>query len=95
MANDVQRTVEESNSFGQASGIEVEAPTLFDEVSIGEPFNPDDIDVATRSMTIDLLLSRIKSDASRRSIEKLFQSNTAQLTLKCKSFNSTFQNAQH
>lgn len=63
MTDDVKANLEESNSFGEANGIEVEAPTLFDEVPIGEPFNPDDIDVATRSMTIDLLLSRIRSDA--------------------------------
>jgi hypothetical protein len=60
------KALEESNSFGEASGVELEAPmapTLFDEVPIGEPFNPDDIDVATRTMTIDLLLSRIGAGA--------------------------------
>jgi Protein of unknown function DUF262 len=57
------KTLEERTSFGETNGIEVEAPTLFDEVTIGDPFNPDDIDVATRSMTIDLILSRIESGA--------------------------------
>ncbi len=55
---------EEGTSFGTSSGVELELPAVdaFD-VSIAEPFNPDDIDVTTRSMTIDLLLSRIRSGA--------------------------------
>ncbi|MCK1542120.1 hypothetical protein IVB12_09070 [Bradyrhizobium sp. 179] len=63
MTSDVKVALEESTSFGEASGIEVEARPLLEDVAIGEPFNPDDIDVATRSMTIDLLLSRIAADA--------------------------------
>jgi len=63
MAEDGKAGLEESNSFGEASGIEVELRSLFEDVAIGEPFNPDDIDVATRSMTIDLLLSRIAARA--------------------------------
>lgn len=53
----------ENTSFGESSGVELEKGQLSDEVLIGEPFNPDEIDVATRNMTIDLLLSRIDSKA--------------------------------
>ncbi|MET4072335.1 hypothetical protein ABID58_007164 [Bradyrhizobium sp. S3.2.6] len=63
MASDGKLGLEESTSFGEASGIEVEVRPRFEDVAIGEPFNPDDIDVATRSMTIDLLLSRIAARA--------------------------------
>ncbi len=53
---------EEDTSFGTPSGVERELPS--DDVSdlrIAEPFDPDDIEVSTRSMTIDLLLSRIRT----------------------------------
>ncbi|TAV40569.1 DUF262 domain-containing protein [Rhizobium leguminosarum] len=55
---------EEDTSFGTPSGVESELAS--DDVSdlrIAEPFDPDDIEVATRSMTIDLLLSRIRDNA--------------------------------
>lgn len=52
-------SVEEGTSFGTASGVEQEAPSDALDLQIAEPFNPDEIEVATRSMTIDLLLSRI------------------------------------
>lgn len=55
---------DEGTSFGTPSGIEKELPSdTGNDLQIAEPFNPDDIDVATRSMTIDLLLSRIRSKA--------------------------------
>ena len=57
------RTIEEGTSFGLPSGVEQELPPDSSDLQIAEPFNPEDIDVATRSMTIDLLLSRIRSDA--------------------------------
>lgn len=61
---DSQRITEEGTSFGTPSGIERELPSeTVDDLQIAEPFNPDDIDVTTRSMTIDLLLSRIRSKA--------------------------------
>ncbi|KFE34654.1 DUF262 domain-containing protein [Thioclava atlantica] len=61
---DAQRMTEEGTSFGTPSGIERELPSeTVDDLQIAEPFNPDDIDVTTRSMTIDLLLSRIRSKA--------------------------------
>lgn len=55
----VKSAVEEGTSFGIANGVEQELPSDTGELQIAEPFNPDDIEVATRSMTIDLLLSRI------------------------------------
>lgn len=61
---DPQRVTEEGTSFGAPSGVEQELPSEAGaELLIAEPFNPDDIDVTTRSMTIDLLLSRIRSKA--------------------------------
>lgn len=53
----------ENTSFGESSGVELEKAQSTDELLIGEPFNPDEIDVGTRNMTIDLLLSRIESEA--------------------------------
>ena len=53
--------MEEGTSFGTPSGVEQEQPSDTSDLRIAEPFNPDDIEVATRSMTIDLLLSRIKA----------------------------------
>lgn len=61
---DPQRVTEEGTSFGTPSGVERELPSeTGNDLQIAEPFNPDDIDVTTRSMTIDLLLSRIRSKA--------------------------------
>lgn len=53
--------VEELNSAGQASGIELEAEGELD--TIDQPFDPERIEVGTRSMTVDLLMSRIRSGA--------------------------------
>lgn len=51
---------EQVDLLGQKTGVEREAPA--DEVErIAEPFDPDNIDVVTRSMTVDLLLSRTGS----------------------------------
>lgn len=60
---DAKSAVEEGTSFGTPSGVEQELPADATELQIAEPFNPEEIDVATRSMTIDLLLSRIRSKA--------------------------------
>jgi hypothetical protein len=60
---DAKRAIEEGTSFGLPSGVEQEQPPDSSDLQIAEPFNPEDIDVATRSMTIDLLLSRIRSNA--------------------------------
>lgn len=43
-------------------GVEEEQPNSDEQERIAEPFNPDDIDVITRSMTVDLLLSRTESE---------------------------------
>jgi len=51
---------EQTDAKGEGTGVEEEAAGT-DLEKIAEPFDPDDIDVATRSMTVDLLLSRAKS----------------------------------
>lgn len=51
---------EQLDMLGQKTGVEQEAPAEESE-RIAEPFDPDDIDVVTRSMTVDLLLSRTAS----------------------------------
>ncbi len=62
--SETPKVPEEGTSFATWSGVEQELPSdSSSELVIAEPFNPDDIDVATRSMTIDLLLSRIRSKA--------------------------------
>ncbi len=55
---DVQDEVRASD--GKPSGIELEAEQV---VAIAQPFDPEKIEVSTRTMTVDLLLSRIKSGA--------------------------------
>lgn len=60
---DVRGLVEGSTSFGTASGVEQELPLEQGDLLIAEPFDPDAIEVSTRSMTIDLLLSRIRDHA--------------------------------
>lgn len=49
------------NTVGEESGIEREVDGYTD--AIAQPFDPERIDVVTRSMTVDLLMSRIKSGA--------------------------------
>lgn len=51
---------EQLDMLGQSTGVEQEASAEESE-RIAEPFDPDDIDVVTRSMTVDLLLSRTAS----------------------------------
>ncbi|WP_343501770.1 MULTISPECIES: DUF262 domain-containing protein [Roseobacteraceae] len=52
---------EQLDLLGHTTGIEKEAPDEQVE-RIAEPFDPDDIDVVTRTMTVDLLLSRTGSN---------------------------------
>ncbi|SFN34753.1 DUF262 domain-containing protein [Dokdonella immobilis] len=52
---------QELNSTGEASGIEQESTS--DGNAIAQPFDPERIEVGTRSMTVDLLMSRIRSGA--------------------------------
>lgn len=54
----VPKAQEEHDSRGLTTGLEVE-----DSGDIAKPFDPEDIDVFTKPMTIDLLLSRIRSKA--------------------------------
>lgn len=49
---------EELNSDGQAAGVEREDLTLAEDIN--EPFDPALIDVVTRTMTVDLLLARLR-----------------------------------
>lgn len=58
---EVADSLELPDSEGNASGIEREADEAVD--AIEQPFDPEQIDVITRSMTVDLLMSRIKSGA--------------------------------
>lgn len=52
-------SVEELDSLGQATGVEVEE--VDSAPSIREPFDPEKIDVITRNPTVDLLLSRLRN----------------------------------
>ncbi|MCX5514326.1 DUF262 domain-containing protein [Kaistia algarum] len=54
--------IEHVDMFGRATGIEDDQPAADSNEKIAEPFDPDDIDVVTRSMTVDLLLSRTESE---------------------------------
>lgn len=49
---------EELTSDSKPSGIEAESPSTADE-GIHEPFDPDKIDVKTRTITLDLVLKRV------------------------------------
>lgn len=53
---------EELTSAGEGSGVEREQPDPV-VTRIATPFDPDQIDVATRNMTVNLLLSRIRAGA--------------------------------
>ncbi|WP_432929866.1 DUF262 domain-containing protein [Microbispora sp. CA-135349] len=50
----------ELDSVGRSTGVERE---ISDEETIREPFDPEKIDVATRTPTVDLLLARIRRGA--------------------------------
>ena len=54
--------IEQADMTGQAVGVEIEQPSTELAEKIAEPFDPDDIDVVTKSMTVDLLLSRTESE---------------------------------
>src|SRR6266850_5511234 len=49
-------SLEELNSDGEGTGLEVEKP----ELVINTPFDPAKIDVITQGRTIDLLLARLR-----------------------------------
>lgn len=52
---------EELDEQGVPTGVEEDNKTSVDDERIAEPFDPENIDVSTRSMTVDLLLSRARS----------------------------------
>lgn len=56
-AADSEEIPVELDSLGRSAGVERESP--YDEL-IKEPFDPEKIDVTTRTPTVDLLLSRIR-----------------------------------
>lgn len=59
-----QRVAEEQDLLGAGIGVEVEQVEPTDgPLEIAEPFDPEKIEVQTRTMTIDLLLSRIRHKA--------------------------------
>lgn len=61
MAN-TDDVIEQVDSAGRGTGVEIDNVVSDGAEAIAEPFNPEDIDVVTRSMTVNLLLSRTKSD---------------------------------
>ena len=61
---DKESVAEERNVLGSGTGIELEqVESLGEPTQIGEPFDPEKIEVQTRTMTISLLLSRIQHKA--------------------------------
>lgn len=59
---DAHPVKEELDMLGHSTGVEKEEPAPEEAEKIAEPFDPDDIDVVTRTMTVDLLLSRAESE---------------------------------
>ena len=59
-----QNVIEQTDATtGKGLGVEVDHLTSIDDSEqIVEPFDPEDIDVITRTMTVDLLLSRTESN---------------------------------
>ena len=53
---------EERDSLGNVTGVELEEEQDSPD-EIREPFDPEQIDVVTRNMTVDLMLSRVRSGA--------------------------------
>jgi len=54
------KIIEQTDALGHTTGVEQEEPAQEGE-RIAEPFDPDNIDVVTRPMTVDLLLSRTEN----------------------------------
>ena len=65
--NQTTETPEELADNGRGTGVEVEIPSDV----IGEPFDPDEIKVKTRNMTVDLLMDRL--DAGVLKLQPDFQ----------------------
>ncbi|MCP9340343.1 DUF262 domain-containing protein [Stutzerimonas xanthomarina] len=59
-----QTISEERNQLGENTGVELEREDQTGSLGeIGEPFDPDEIEVQTRSMTIGLMISRLRHKA--------------------------------
>ena len=67
IAHSPQESRQEVDETGEGTGVEIETPS---EV-IDEPFDPDKIKVTTRTMTVDLLMSRL--DAGVLKLQPDFQ----------------------
>ena len=60
----LHRADEERDVLGRGTGVEVEQVESTDaQPDVNEPFDPDKIEVQTRQMTVDLLLSRLRHHA--------------------------------
>jgi hypothetical protein len=77
----IQEVPEELDSRGYATGVEAEE----DDATLGihEPFDPEKIDVITRTPTVDLMLSRIRDH--RMDLQPDFQRHAGIWTPKAKS----------
>lgn len=74
---------QELNSLGQAADVEAETDDSGRHEDIHDPFDPEKIDVVTRTPTIDLLLSRIRT--GRIDLQPDFQRHAGIWTNKAKS----------
>lgn len=79
---DSEEVTQELDSQGLASGVEAERGDE-DDLEIIEPFDPEKIDVVTRQPTVDLLLSRIRTD--RIDLQPDFQRHAGIWTTEAKS----------
>ena len=57
----LRSTREQLDLFGDGTGVEVDDASALESDDIAEPFDPESIDVVTRSITVDLLLSRVSN----------------------------------
>lgn len=74
---------QELDSLGQATDVEAEADDGARDEDINDPFDPEKIDVVTRTPTVDLLLSRIRT--KRMHLQPDFQRRAGLWTNKAKS----------
>lgn len=62
MSADEVNLQEQLDFHGVSTGVELEQADADELEKIAEPFDPEDIDVVTKTMTVDLLLSRTRSE---------------------------------
>ncbi|MER9519378.1 DUF262 domain-containing protein [Mesorhizobium sp. M0614] len=53
---------EQLDLFGEGTGVEIDDASALESDHIEQPFDPEAIDVATRTVTVDLLLSRVSNE---------------------------------